>query len=505
MPRLAAEDRAATTSCARAESLLQTHAARATELRRLLGILDSSLHGFDGDSWPIAEACVALAAHAARRCGLGSVPAAMLEVSDLPKHAATPSLDLHDAELWDDALGLLACSVSGLNRRGIVEAGRAVAAATRYLLLPDFRRDAIMDAMEVALAGGGGFREARRAALASARRATNAEDLVAGMAESGAALESVAHESVAADDDRVREALYGCLVAAIARPALNPLGFPASKVGLRTLVAAARAGPRRSQRAAAVLGRWWHASDAPGPLWVSEGGRSAMTPWGPTEPPPPPREGVTLVVAFSSLGWDGLVRAEWGATLSSMVAEGRVVAAHALDTAMSWFTTNPTTGEADDGVWWERALGRLCEGYGRVCLLGDSMGGSAALRFARHATSNGAVVALVPQLDLRDPPVRCDRRVFTDERCVALREAIGRACAKAAARSARGAGLDPRTSRCCLAPTPPSRLSLSLTASEIVGSRLALASHCAHWRLTSGRAAGELPARRLAARGDEAP
>ena len=47
---------------------------------------------------------------------------------------------------------------------------------------------------------------------------------------------------------------------------------------------------------------------------------------------------------------------------------------------------------------WDAALGCLCKGYRRVCLLGDSMGGTAALRFARHATANGCVVSLVPQV-----------------------------------------------------------------------------------------------------------
>ena len=49
----------------------------------------------------------------------------------------------------------------------------------------------------------------------------------------------------------------------------------------------------------------------------------------------------------------------------------------------------------------------------KVVLLGDSMGGTAALRFARHAD---AVVAFVPQVDLRDFPAPCDRVDFDDAR-----------------------------------------------------------------------------------------
>jgi len=346
-----------------AESLLRSLAIRAAELRRLLHALDTALetacHSQVADGHAqVAEACVACAVHASRCCGLGNVPADLLEVTDLAvcdltnavgnaSCATTSSADLHDAELWDDALGLLARSVIRMNANdGVVEAGQAVAAATRFLLLPAYRRDSLCDAMDAALADGGDFWSARRAALSTARRAEKSLDA-----------EAAAHESVAADDDLIREVLYRCLVEAVASPVLEPLGFPASKVGLRSLIGAARTGPRRSQRACAILGRAWHASDGAAPLLLSEAPTSVPTPWGPTEPPPPPEEGVTLVVAFSSLGWEGVVRAEWGATLSALVGEGRVVVAHALDTAMSWFTTDPTSGEADGGAWWDAALG----------------------------------------------------------------------------------------------------------------------------------------------------
>ena len=80
--------------------------------------------------------------------------------------------------------------------------------------------------------------------------------------------------------------------------------------------------------------------------------------------------------------------------------DDRIVVAHALDTLQSWFMTDPTSGEYDDGRWWDAELARLCAPYARVCILGESMGATAALRFARHAT--GSVVALVPQIDVRD-------------------------------------------------------------------------------------------------------
>ena len=49
------------------------------------------------------------------------------------------------------------------------------------------------------------------------------------------------------------------------------------------------------------------------------------------------------------------------------------------------------------------------------------MGGTAALSFARHAD---AVVAFVPQVDLRDFPAPCDRVDFDDARRERLRDDI---------------------------------------------------------------------------------
>ena len=41
------------------------------------------------------------------------------------------------------------------------------------------------------------------------------------------------------------------------------------------------------------------------------------------------------MLVFSSLGWNGVVRAEWGATLRE-VGDESIAVAHALDTAQSW-------------------------------------------------------------------------------------------------------------------------------------------------------------------------
>jgi hypothetical protein len=230
---------------------------------------------------------------------------------------------------------------------------------------------------------------------------------------------------------------------------LAPLGFPASKLGLRCLVGADRAAG--SPRAAAVLGRVWHASDGAAPLiWARErdtGGGLSMG-------------GVRrLVIAFSSLGWFGVVRAEWVATLRAAahgagkpsLAVGPGVSAvrggeargasapgtglpavpapspfdvvHALDTSQSWWCTNPVTGDWDDGRWWDASLARAASEYEHVYLLGESMGGTGALRFAWLARGRGRVCALVPQIDVRDFSYAC-RPDFTTERAAALVEAV---------------------------------------------------------------------------------
>eukprot|EP00966_Prymnesium_polylepis_P282603 6529807-Prymnesium_polylepis.1 len=102
--------------------------------------------------------------------------------------------------------------------------------------------------------------------------------------------------------------------------------------------------------------------------------------------------------------------------------------------------TNPATGEYDDGEWWDWQLADLCAGYRRVCILGESMGATGALRFARHAT--GTVVALVPQVDVRDFDYAGERADFDDDRKVRLREAIQSSCAQTRAQLVVHVGRD---------------------------------------------------------------
>ena len=104
--------------------------------------------------------------------------------------------------------------------------------------------------------------------------------------------------------------------------------------------------------------------------------------------------------------------------------------------------TDPYSGEYDDGRWWDATLSALCAPYGRVCILGESMGATAALRFSRHASANGAVVALVPQIDVRDFDYS-GRDDFGDARKERLRADLVSACAGAEARIVLHVGQDP--------------------------------------------------------------
>ena len=362
---------------------------------------------------------------------------------------------LFDVPLWDDALAALARvvvepevpraykSATWTARANVVHAAEAVAATARFVLLDCDTREAALDKLEAAVMGSE-FLDARRGALAIARhrRITRPRARTADAADA----------SDPGDDERVVKALYACAVHQLDAPALSPLGFPASKLGLRSLVGAARAAG--SQRAAAALGRIWHASEQPAPIIVHEPSAESAS-----------GRPSTLVIAFSSLGWFGLVRAEWGATLRSAAADGRIVVAHALDTAQSWWTTNPMTGDFDDGAWWDTALEELCAPYDRVCLLGESLGATGALRFARHATHS--IVALVPQIELRDFDY-ASRPDFDDARKAALRTNVMRACEATAARVNVHVGRDEADLR-QLAYLPP----------EGAGSRVRVVRHAA--------------------------
>ena len=127
--------------------------------------------------------------------------------------------------------------------------------------------------------------------------------------------------------------------------------------------------------------------------------------------------GDTLVVAFSSLGWHGLLRAEWRGVLRAI---GRRNVAHALDTAKSWYCSNPTTGRSTTGVVVDATLAGFVRRTGRSFCWATRWAGR------RRSASQGtpAVVAFVPQIDLRDFPAPCDRADFDDAKRERLRDDI---------------------------------------------------------------------------------
>lgn len=341
---------------------------------------------------------------------------------------------IFDVALWDDALEALALAVSQTDadvaRFEACEAANAIVASARFVQLDHWHRSKVLDHFEAAVMSDA-FLMARQAAL-SEERERRMKPVSAAEAFSAALNRRTKQDFVAVpptteDDERIIHALYRCAVEQLAGTVLRPLGFPATKLGLRSFVGAARA--RGSQRASATLGRVWHAAAAPGPLIMNPPVSTAAS------------SERTLVLIFSSLGWHGVVRAEWGATLRA-VADDRMVLAHVLDTAQSWFQTNPMSGEYDDGAWWDATFTELCAPYGRVCLLGESMGATGALRFARHAT--GAVVALVPQIDVRDfESTYAGRADFSDARKGRLKGTIAHACASTAAKVVLHVGQDP--------------------------------------------------------------
>lgn len=125
-----------------------------------------------------------------------------------------------------------------------------------------------------------------------------------------------------------------------------------------------------------------------------------------------PRQGRagTLVVAFSSLG-NGLVRHEFGGSLAKInnqllqphddderVEDRTFDVLFIADPSQSWYSKDSRGG----GCGFDEYVRRIhiaSRPYERVCMVGDSMGGSAALLFS-HLARGGAVVAFAPQVDL---------------------------------------------------------------------------------------------------------
>eukprot|EP00928_Gymnodinium_smaydae_P008372 TRINITY_DN13050_c0_g1_i1.p1 TRINITY_DN13050_c0_g1~~TRINITY_DN13050_c0_g1_i1.p1 ORF type:complete len:423 (-),score=26.59 TRINITY_DN13050_c0_g1_i1:13-1281(-) len=202
-------------------------------------------------------------------------------------------------------------------------------------------------------------------------------------------------------DFGVIDALYDVSVSQLA-PVLSKLGFPTSPLGFNSFLGALRVAGF-GDRMTHLVTRIWHAAETLEPLFFSRRGHARRD---------------TLVIAFSSLGC-GVIRPEWRSTLA--LDNNDFDVAHCFDAGCSWYCTDPYTGMWDGGVQWEHMIEHASKPYARVCLLGDSMGGSAALRFARFATD--VVIAFTPQVDVSNCPADC-RPDFSPKCQEDLRERI---------------------------------------------------------------------------------
>ena len=406
---------------------------RQQQVRELLRLLDSSVQIFLNEYssadlsedevinlQPVVDACFALAT------GVVTTQLELVPKKEQQYEATAEELLTHffTVSLWDTELQCLAHSVrehatattsittkstvgyqevtEKLSRR-VMEAADIMAASAKFILSTDVDQTATLDDLDTAV-NDLDFLEARKVAilLCSSRHHINHQP---------------SENSITEKDVWVVEALYKFTIQQLGPRFLTSLGFPSTKLGLRGFVAATRTGTN-TQRAASALGRIWHASADAGPLIVV--------------PNPVADECVelngiqslkdyTLVVAFSALGWNGIVRPEWKGTISN---SPNVVLVHAIDSCKSWFTTNPLTGAADNGCWWDTTLSDLAAPFGRVCLVGESMGGTGALRFSQHATKSGTVVAIVPQINLNDFPSFSVRNDFDRDQKDLLLESI---------------------------------------------------------------------------------
>ncbi len=116
-----------------------------------------------------------------------------------------------------------------------------------------------------------------------------------------------------------------------------------------------------------------------------------------------------LIVSFGSApgvpNWGGLLK-----KLRKKVGENDGKSYDVLyvcDVERSWYAGNKMTGNLEEEVSkWNKQLEDTCTKYSRVLFLGDSMGATASLVFAEHATR---VLAFCPQVDLFAASIRPSR------------------------------------------------------------------------------------------------
>ena len=110
---------------------------------------------------------------------------------------------------------------------------------------------------------------------------------------------------------------------------------------------------------------------------------------------------MTVLVAFAGLGSRGHVGYEWRGAAHRGSQDQDFDVLFAADPAASWYTGGACWRYRGDAAL-RSVLRGLRRRYDRVAFVGDSMGGSAALRYAQYAD---AVVALAPQVsDLAEDP-----------------------------------------------------------------------------------------------------
>ena len=362
------------------------------------------------------------------------------------------SSSMSNIDMWDDAIEALAWAAvtieNGSHRNeDICEVADAVAASANFLTLPPAQQWEVIDALAEAVSSRS-FLEIRKEALAASRQRRgsvrggaggepkpSAADAYAAAKHRRRKKDFVAVPPSIADDEAVIEALYDSAVHHLGPQLLAPLGFPFSALGLRSLVGATRA--VGSQRACAALGTIWHAADEPAPIIVRRG-LSSFDSANADEVRAAAAGATTLVLAFSSLGWNGVVRAEWGATLRA-AGDDRIVVAHCLDTAQSWFTTNPISGEYDDGAWWDGQLAELCAGY-QGCAYSASPWGPRARSAARHAAPLSPSCLRLTSATLSTTPRPAPTSMTRKAR---LRAAIVQSCLESRAELVLHVGQDP--------------------------------------------------------------
>lgn len=114
-----------------------------------------------------------------------------------------------------------------------------------------------------------------------------------------------------------------------------------------------------------------------------------------------------LIVSFGSApgvpNWGGLLK-----KLQKNVKEGDSYdVLYVCDVERSWYMSNDmSVDQKAEFDRWSRYLEEVCAGYERVLYIGDSMGASASLMFAKHATR---VLAFCPQVDLYVASIRPSR------------------------------------------------------------------------------------------------